>query len=195
MSAITAIRFTPARHFPTFVANKTTCSIRRLGDPCVALGWPLRGPWVAQGWPKPKPNRQRVARRKPLRLLLIFLAKSQEPIAKSRIVKYRDRSHPWGLLHPTAVLHNIHARTCTPSADMSFATHCLNPGHVRVSNDQCQTPGVRAATLERASFLINPSPCFPEQARATNGSKGASKDPENTSPAMLMQGVLFQAAG
>jgi hypothetical protein len=22
----------------------------------VALGWPLRGPWVAQGWPKPNPN-------------------------------------------------------------------------------------------------------------------------------------------
>ena len=30
----------------------------------------------------------------------------------------------------------------------------------------------------------------PERARATNGSKGASKDPENLSHAMLTQGVL-----
>jgi hypothetical protein len=35
--------------------------------PCATLGWPLRGPWVAQGWPKrhpnPIPGRQRVASR------------------------------------------------------------------------------------------------------------------------------------
>src|SRR5579859_1158926 len=41
--------------------------------------------------------------------------------------------HPWGLLHPTAILRYTHARTCTPSQVMSFATHCLNPGHVRVA--------------------------------------------------------------
>jgi hypothetical protein len=39
-----------------FVANKTTFSNRRLGLPCVTLGWPLRGPWVAQGPPIPIPN-------------------------------------------------------------------------------------------------------------------------------------------
>jgi hypothetical protein len=55
---------TPPRHFSAFVTNKNTCSIRRMGDPCVTLGWPLRGPWVAQGPPKPNPNpnRQRVAK-------------------------------------------------------------------------------------------------------------------------------------
>src|SRR5579859_8023414 len=38
----------PTPHFSTFVANKTTCSIRPKGDPCVTLGWPRRDPWVTQ---------------------------------------------------------------------------------------------------------------------------------------------------
>jgi hypothetical protein len=33
------------------------------------------------------------------------------------------------------------------------------------------------------------SSCFPEQARTTEGSEGASKDPENVSSAMQIQGV------
>ncbi len=52
---------TPTRHFQIFVANKSAYSNRPLGLPCATLGWPLRGPWVAQGWPKPNPSRQRVA--------------------------------------------------------------------------------------------------------------------------------------
>ena len=32
--------------------------------------------------------------------------------------------------------------------------------------------------------------CHPEQARTTEGSEGASKDPENVSAAMTIQGVL-----
>jgi hypothetical protein len=47
---------TPTRHFSTFVANKGTSAIRRLGGPCATLGWPLRGPRVALGWPNPKPS-------------------------------------------------------------------------------------------------------------------------------------------
>jgi hypothetical protein len=39
----------PTRPFSISVANKSSSAIRRLGDPWVALAWPLRGPWVAQG--------------------------------------------------------------------------------------------------------------------------------------------------
>jgi hypothetical protein len=46
-----------------FVTNKALMPNRPLSLPCVTLGRPLHGPWVAQGWPNPnpKPNRQRVA--------------------------------------------------------------------------------------------------------------------------------------
>jgi hypothetical protein len=73
---------TPPRHFSAFVTNKNTCSIRRMGDPCVTLGWPLGGPWVALGWPKGHPNPIPIPigrgsqNESPLRSSLIFLAKS-----------------------------------------------------------------------------------------------------------------------
>ena len=37
--------------------------------------------------------------------------------------------------------------------------------------------------------------CHPEQARTTEGSEGASKDPENVSSAMPIQGVLWRILG
>jgi hypothetical protein len=62
-----ALRAHPTRPFSTFIANKGTSSNRPMGDPCVALGWPLGGPSVAQGPPnpnpRPNPSRQRVATR------------------------------------------------------------------------------------------------------------------------------------
>ena len=53
-------------HPPFFnsCCKQSTSSIRRLGGPCVTLGWPLGHPWVTQGPPKPNPkpkHRQRVA--------------------------------------------------------------------------------------------------------------------------------------
>ena len=45
----------PPGLFSAFVANKTTCFIRRMGGPCATLGWPLGGPCVALGWPKGDP--------------------------------------------------------------------------------------------------------------------------------------------
>jgi len=72
MSAITAIgafRATPPGLFPTFVANKATFAIRRLGLPCVTPGWPLGHAWATQG--PPKPNQQRVAGRFWFRLIAI----------------------------------------------------------------------------------------------------------------------------
>src|SRR5579871_101350 len=54
--AILAISPSLPRHFSTFIANKTTYSIRRLGGPWVALAWRLGGPWVALGWPLGDPN-------------------------------------------------------------------------------------------------------------------------------------------
>jgi len=45
--------------------------------------------------------------------------------------------------------------------------------------------------MERSSILLNNlSFCLPEQALATNGSKGASKDPADAYRAMPPQGVL-----
>jgi hypothetical protein len=56
--AIPAICFSPPPGlFLTFVANKNTFTIRRLGLPCVTLGWPLGHAWATQGPPNPKPSR------------------------------------------------------------------------------------------------------------------------------------------
>jgi hypothetical protein len=49
--AITGSLRLPHPIFSTFVANKGGSRNQRLGDACVALGWPLRGPWVALAWP------------------------------------------------------------------------------------------------------------------------------------------------
>jgi hypothetical protein len=46
---ITPIFCTPPGIFSTFVANKGSSRNQPLGGACVTLGWPLRGPWVAQG--------------------------------------------------------------------------------------------------------------------------------------------------
>jgi hypothetical protein len=61
-------RFSPPPHlFLSFCCKQKTSAIRRLGLPCVTLGWPLGHAWVTQGSPNPrpnpKPNRQRVALR------------------------------------------------------------------------------------------------------------------------------------
>src|SRR5579864_8893720 len=69
---ITARSLGPPGLFSSFVANKSTSSIRPKRGPWVALGWPLRHAWVTQGSPKPNPkpnpnpnpNRQRVANQK-----------------------------------------------------------------------------------------------------------------------------------
>jgi hypothetical protein len=60
------------------------------------------------------------------------------PIAKCQLLfaffkEHRATQHPEVLLHPSANLRNTHARTCTPSRVMSFATYCLTPVHVRVA--------------------------------------------------------------
>jgi hypothetical protein len=56
--------FTPTRLFRVLLLQ--TKALTQI-LPCATLGWPLRGPWVAQGWPKrhpnPIPGRQRVASR------------------------------------------------------------------------------------------------------------------------------------
>ena len=75
-----------------------------------------------------KTHRQRVA---------VWLTASYQLLA-AKFSKIVNRPHPWRLLHPTAILRNNHARTCTPSPVMSFATHCLNPGHVRVAQIHVQ---------------------------------------------------------
>src|SRR5579859_3422946 len=49
-------RAPPTPHFSTFVANKTTYSIRPKGDPGVTLGCPRRHPGVTQGSPNPSPR-------------------------------------------------------------------------------------------------------------------------------------------
>jgi len=67
ISKARSARHTPTRLFPLFIANKRLCINRRLGLPCVTLGWPLGHAWVTQGPPKPNPSRQRVATH-PLRL-------------------------------------------------------------------------------------------------------------------------------
>jgi hypothetical protein len=46
----------PPPYFSAFVKNKGQTVNRPLGGACATLGWPLRGPWVAQGWPNPRPN-------------------------------------------------------------------------------------------------------------------------------------------
>jgi hypothetical protein len=61
-------RFSPPPHlFLSFCCKQKTSAIRRLGLPCVTLGWPLGHAWVTQGSPNPrpnpKPNGQRVALR------------------------------------------------------------------------------------------------------------------------------------
>lgn len=60
-----------------------------------------------------------------------------------------------------------------------------------MSNVGCPRGDLGKGLIFEQSFPL----VFPEVVRATNGSKGASKDSENASPAMLMQGVSFQTAG
>jgi hypothetical protein len=73
----------PPGLFMIFVANKALSLNRPLGLPCATLGSRLGGPWVAQGWPKPNPNRQRVA----------SFAKYQIPLTKYRFF-VKDRLPP-----------------------------------------------------------------------------------------------------
>jgi len=81
----------PTPSFSTLVANKRLPPI----DAWVTLAWPLGDAWVAQGPPKGHPNPipipnpiGRGSQNESQLRLLFFLAKSEEPIAKSRIVKY-----------------------------------------------------------------------------------------------------------
>jgi hypothetical protein len=53
--AITAIR-PPPLFFHLLLQTKTLTPIDPWGLPCVTLGWPLGGPRVAQGPPKPNPS-------------------------------------------------------------------------------------------------------------------------------------------
>jgi hypothetical protein len=57
--ALTAIFVPHPRLFPTFCCKQNTFAIRRLGLPCVALGWPLGHAWATQGPPNPKSNPSR----------------------------------------------------------------------------------------------------------------------------------------
>jgi hypothetical protein len=107
------ISIAPPSPFSTFVTNKGTYADRRLGLPCVTLGWPLRGPWVAQGPskpnPKPNPSRQRVATalavQIPSNKYPPFLARSQRLVASSFLLS--KTAHP-GTPHPMVNVELYH---------------------------------------------------------------------------------------
>ena len=112
----------PTRPFPSFVANKSICSIRPKRDPRVTQGSRL-------GDPIPNPIPTAIGRGSQI----AHKHKSQRNlrcVERACASKYQVPTTKYLCPYPTLYPSRFHARTSSPVQVMSFATLCLTLVHV-----------------------------------------------------------------